>query len=227
MESQGREGIGERLRRLVLGHRAQLIDRLERDVQDLQRTVRDPARVRALVGEALREELRAAPAEVAAALMPTLETHFTGRGTSAVPEHGRSSLSWLSAVVVAMLASLAVSTWRPQGAGVSEATEGMPERQVVPAPQTVILEQRRDGFGLGQSTLTDDQLVHEVRTRLANCPELAGAAISFSVKDGWVWLRGETSVGGREAATRGLEDLADRAFVVNQLTTPDGTLAQR
>jgi len=120
-----------------------------------------------------------------------------------------------------MLVGLAVNIWRPQGAGVSEATEAMPQRQ------GVILEQRNDGFGLGQSPLTDEQLVREVRSRLAKCPDLAGAAISFSVKDGWVWLRGETTAAGREAATHALADLADQAVVVNQLTTTDGALAER
>ncbi|MFI5366489.1 MAG: hypothetical protein ACHQ4J_12790 [Candidatus Binatia bacterium] len=227
MESQRRGGIGERLRRMVLGHRAQLIDRLERDVQDLQRTVRDPATVRALVAEALQEELKAAPAEVAAALLPTLETHFARRAAPSGLRHARASLSWLSAIVVAMLASLAVNTWRPQGTGVSEATEARPEHQAPTAPQAVLLEQRSDGFGLGQSTLPDDQLAREVRARLAGCPELVGAPISFSVKDGWVWLRGETSTAGREAVTHALADLGDQAFVVNQLTTTDAALAQR
>lgn len=226
MESQRRGGISERLRCVVLGHRAQLIDQLERDVQYLQRAVGDPATVRTLVAEALQEELKAAPATVAAALMPTLETHFARRAAASAP-HARPSMSWLSAIVVAILASLAVNTWRPQGTGVSEATEAKPEHPAATAPQAVLLEQRSDGFGLGQSTLPDDQLAREVRARLAGCPELVGAPISFSVKDGWVWLRGETSRVGREAAVRALADLGDQAFVVNQLTTAESALAQR
>lgn len=230
MESHGHAGMGEWVRRFVLGHRVHVIDRLDREVQDLQQAVRDPATVRALVAAALREELSTAPAEVAAALMPTIEERLAARETTTTPQRSRPPLSWLSAIVVAMLASLAVSTWRPQGAGVSQATEANPERPVAqaPAPQAVILEQRNDGFGLAQSRLTDDDLAREVRARLAGCSDLVGVPMSFSVKDGWVWLRGESSARGREAATRALEDLSDRAFVVNQLVVgTNEALAQR
>jgi hypothetical protein len=216
MESRGHAGIGEWLRRVVLGHRVYVIDQLEREVRDLRKAVDDRATARALIVEVLREDLRSAPDEIAAALMPTFEQQFAPRQRD-VTSHSRRSLSWVSAALAAMLISLAVSTWRPQGAGVSQATEADPERQVAqaPAPHAVVLEQRNDGFGLGQSRLTDEELVREVRTRLANCPELAGAPVSFSVKEGWVWLRGESSSGGREAATRALEGLS--AFVVNQV----------
>ena len=216
MESEGHVGIGEWVRRWVLGDRVYVIDRLERDGRDLQKAVDDRATIRAIVAEALREDLRSAPDDIAAALMPTLEQQFAPRQRDVTP-HSRRSLSWVSAALAAMFISLAVSTWRPQGAGVSQATEADPEPPVAqaPAPHAVVLEQRSDGFGLGQSRLTDEELAREVRTRLANCPELAGAPVSFSVKEGWVWLRGESSFGGREAATRALEGLS--AFVVNQV----------
>jgi hypothetical protein len=89
-----------------------------------------------------------------------------------------------------------------------------------PAPQppaTVILEQSERGFGLGLAGFSDEELARAVRQRLSGCAELIGAPVSFAVKDGWIWLAGEASAAGREAASRALAGLGDDVMVVNQI----------
>ena len=90
-------------------------------------------------------------------------------------------------------------------------------------------QQRGDGFGLGEAKLGDTELAALVRTRLAACPELADARIDFSVKDGWVWLRGVATADGRKAAEQALGDLQPGVFVVNQLalTAAEKVVAER
>jgi len=96
-------------------------------------------------------------------------------------------------------------------------------------PISTVWEDLSMGFGLGQAHVADGELAREVDRRLASCNELAGARIHFSVKDGWVWLRGEATARGRSAADRALADLGDGVLVVNQLTVvpPQSQLSAR
>jgi hypothetical protein len=61
-----------------------------------------------------------------------------------------------------------------------------------------------------------------VRDRLSRCAALADGQVSFAVKEGWVWLRGRASPGGRDAAAAVLDDLGDGVLVVNQIVGTGG-----
>ena len=225
-----RSGVGvmEWLRSILLGDRDERLARLEREVDALRRAAVDPTTVRPVVVQVLRQELQRSPQEMAAILEPLLQEMLSPR-TAASPEPHRRSPRWLPAAAAGMLlmvgGGFGETRWSPPAPAVSSASASHPVEVAASAPaaapvskpQAVILQESNGGFGLGHAQLSDAQLAREVRTRLASCKKLAGAAVSFSVKDGWVWLRGETTASGRDAAERALGDLGGGAFVVNQL----------
>jgi BON domain len=213
--------VADRLRRWLLGEHAETTERLRREVEELRQLVCDPAVLRVRVLAALHDEVTAAPAGVAAALAPVVDDMIRQRtAPPEVPRRGRRHWPWLSAVAAACMAGLGfLMMWQGGGAAVSASAEQIasPAPSAVPA-RVAIAEERSDGFGLGQAKLSDEALAREVRSRLAACDELIGASVSFSVKDGWVWLRGEATIAGREAASRALAGLGEGVLVVNQLT---------
>jgi osmotically-inducible protein OsmY len=129
------------------------------------------------------------------------------------------------AAAVALIAILVL----PRGAGIREATAESSVDATAVQPASVIIEERNDGFGLGDAQISDEELAQQVRDRLGACKELVDARVSFSVKDGWVWLRGEATPRARRAAEEALQALPPGSFVVNQLVTSSGgdTIARR
>jgi hypothetical protein len=122
------------------------------------------------------------------------------------------------------MASLLLLIWRGPAATVIAATERQPASAGAAAassPGPILEEPAAHVFGLGQAELRDDDLAHAVRERLGACEQLTGATVKFSVKDGWVWLRGHASATGRDAADRALADLGAGVVVVNQLSVAE------
>lgn len=222
--------MAERLRRLVLGDHGEITAQLQREVAELRTALRDPAMVRALIIEALYEEARSAPAEVAAALRPAVEGMLQQPRAGQRSRHRWPWLSGATAVaitaVVAVLSQANVAAISSASASAAAGTGAAP---AAPVPISTVWEDLSMGFGLGQASVADTELAREVDRRLATCSELAGARIHFSVKDGWVWLRGETTASGRAAADRALADLGNGVLVVNQLTVvpPQSQLSAR
>lgn len=225
------------VRRIVLGEVPEVLaqlqhasDGLQRDVAAVRRELetqqlawRDPALLQPLVAAVLRDELTRASPDVMAALKCVVE-----RQLSHEPDEVRQSVRvrprWPLAATAVLIASLIL----PRVTGISEATPRGPGVAAGRAAGPVVLEQRGDGFGLGRAQLTDEQLAALVRLRLGGCHELAGARVSFSVKDGWVWLRGVATPRGRRAAEQALAGIDDGVFVVNQLVAPSAaTMAKR
>lgn len=223
--SEGR--VAERLRRMVLGDHGEITAQLQREVAELQAALRDPAMVRALIIEALYEEARSAPTEVAAALRPAMEGMLQSRRAR------RRRWPWLSStiavVITAAVAVLSQANVAALGSASARATAAGAAPPVKPVPVSTVWQDPSVGFGLGQAHVPDSALAHEVTRRLAACKELAGARIRFSVKDGWVWLRGEATASGRAAADHALADLGDDVLVVNQLSVvpPPSQLSRR
>lgn len=215
--------VMDRLRQMLRGNHAEMTARLEREVEELRRTLHDPAVLRALVVEALQEEIAADPSAVATVLTPALDELMRQRA-AATPRATARPWSWLPVLIVITGVGAALMNWRGHGSMVSAATEQAPAALTAHAVVPVV-EQHDDGFGLGRATRSDAEIVRDVRARLAGCPELIGASVSFSVKDGWVWLRGEASAGGRDAATHALADLGQGVFMVNQLVVSEANAA--
>ena len=273
-------GFAKRLRTLLFGDQGEAVVRLNRDVEEMRRILRDPATLRPVVLEALRQEVHATPDDIAALLTPVVQELVRQQAmTQAPPPRDLRARRWLPLGVIVLAVcggGVALTSLKARGPVVSEAAAVNSAESVLtvaaaqvaaeaagaPAPsrllkkecdtlrqaqgerntamesgrgsahaepveawggvsqqpaRAVIVEERSDGFGLGDAALSDGELAREVRGRLTGCEELAGASVSFSVKDGWVWLRGETSASGREAAEQALSDLGHGAFVVNQL----------
>lgn len=219
MQSEG--GVIEWLRAAVLGDRDVRIARLSRDVDALWDALRSPSTVRPLITDALRQQTEASPNEMAALLAPVVERLLRERETPPPARRGGRWLPAVAATLVAVTGAVAITngTWR--GSALTEAAAGSRSESADAAPpalaRAVVLQEGSFGFGLGGAAISDDELAQAVRSRLARCPELVGAPVSFSVTDGWVWLHGKTSADGRDAAARALSDLGGGAFVVNQL----------
>jgi len=223
--------MAERLRRLVLGDHGEITAQLQREVAELRAALRDPAMVRALIIEALYEEARSAPAEVAAALRPAMEGMLP---QPQAEQRSRHRWPWLSGTTALAITAVVAVLSQANVAAVSSASARAsaplaPGAVSAHVPVSTIWEDLSMGFGLGQAHVADGKLAREVDRRLASCNELAGARIHFSVKDGWVWLRGEATASGRAAADRSLADLGDGVLVVNQLTVvpPQSQLSAR
>lgn len=89
-----------------------------------------------------------------------------------------------------------------------------------PAPppgQAAILRFGSWGFGLGEAKLSDGEIAGEVERRLRALPELAGERIDVSVRDGWVWLRGNVDSAARAAVEKALVGLPEGVVLVDQL----------
>jgi len=222
------ERLVERVRTLFLSDLAERVGILQSDVQQLRRQVEqqqealnDPATFESVVTAALREHARCAPDELADVLAPLVQRLV--RVSAAPPQSPPpSSRGWVVGAMAVLLITLII----PRITATSEATvEVVPAAQaaqaapvsVPAAPKVVILEERHEGFGLGEAVVSDGDLAREVRRRLAACPELQDAQVSFAVNDGWVWLRGEASDEGRKAAEQALRDVQPGVFVVDQL----------
>ncbi|MFI5396649.1 MAG: hypothetical protein ACHQ9S_14035 [Candidatus Binatia bacterium] len=225
MRGQHGRGLVERLRRVVLGDYAQTTLQLKHEIEELRRTLDDSATLRARLVEGLHEEAQTAPERLAAALMPVVDQLLRQRTASPSQPSTRHYWPWLSALTAAGVAAVVLMNWHGPAAVVSAATEQAPASAVeyAAAPLPPILEEQAAGFGLGQASVRDEELAREVRARLSVCEQLMGARVLFSVKDGWVWLRGGVSAGGRDAADRALADLGEGVVLVNQLTVSDST----
>lgn len=204
------------------------LTRLEARVEDQKRALSDPGTVQPLVGAALAAAATGAADELSAALRPLVDR--------LVGERLRARQRWQLAAAIAVAGGGAVLFWWWHGQeGASLAAQTPPA--VVAAPveevaraaeeevRNVVLEERDEGFGLGLAERSDADLAGAVRARLGRCRELAGLPVSFSVKDGWVWLRGEASARGREAAGQALADLGGGVVVVNQIAETEPALA--
>jgi hypothetical protein len=213
------EGVRQWLARLLSREFQAAVTRLECDVEEVRSALRNPATIRPLVLAALRDE----PA-VAAALQPVVEAVLRRNAAPATRQRAFHRNGWAVAAAVALIAILVI----PRVAGVSEATAESPLVASAKQPTSVIIEERDDGFGLGDAQVSDAELAQQVRNRLTACKELADARVSFSVKDGWVWLRGEATPRARRAAEEALQDLRNGIFVVNQLVAnPTGDAVAR
>jgi hypothetical protein len=208
----------EWLRRLLMGDLREVVVRLQQELEDQRHALCDPSTIRPLVVAALQEEVRQAPADMAAVLAPIADRLLSNhemvvrRDMSRPPAPPHLGNRWLLGATAVVIAALAM----PRVAGTSKAALEAPAVATAPAP--VIIEERNEGFGLAQADLTDEGFTQQVRAQLSACSELANARVSFSVKDGWVWLRGSASAEGREAAERALRSIGHGIFVINQLT---------
>ena len=227
MGDSGLNVVMDRLRQMLLGSHSQVTARLERELDELRRSVRDPSTLRALVVEALQEEINADPSRVAAVLTPALD-QLTRARAAAKPSTPSRQWALLPVLIAVAAAGLGAMSWRGHSSAVNAATQKSPATETG-NPMVALVEERSDGFGLGEAARNDAELVREVRARLSGCVALAGAQVSFSVRDGWVWLRGEASADGRAAAARALDGLGPGVLVVNQLVATDSTdkLAER
>lgn len=219
-ERQG-GGLAERLRRAVLGPYGEATARLDAKIGQLQRRLADPDALRPLVIEALRREVQDAPAALARALLPMVDEMLRARGYGGPPRRARRYWPWLTLLTATGIAGLLLLSWRGPAAMVNAATE---RQQVTADARAVaaIAEDHPPGiFGLRQTDLRDEDLADAVRQRLSACEQLTGAAVQFSVKDGWVWLRGQATAGGRNCAEHALADLGAGVVVVNQLAIID------
>ncbi len=218
------------LRRMLLGDRLESstaeVERLRREIDDLRRqteqmrqVVADPATVRPLLAEVLRQECSAEPSRFAAALRPVVEDCLSRREASLKLRRSRRSLGWLSAGAALFTVALVLVIGRANVTRVIEAKDAVARESVreALAPQAVTIQEQKGGFGLGEASRSDADLVRQVRARLSSCRELFGSRVALSVADGWVWLRGTSTPAGRAAADRALADLGDGVFVVNQL----------
>jgi hypothetical protein len=228
-ENEGRGVVGW-LRRVALGEYAETTLQLKREVEALRRALDDSAALRARVIEGLHAEAQAAPEKLAAALAPVVDELLRQRGNGRPLRSPRHYWPWMSALTAASAVAVVLMNWYGPAAVVSAATEQAPapavEYAAVPhatVPLAPILEEQGVGFGLGQASIRDEDLAREVRARLSACEQLTGARLQFSVQDGWVWLRGEVSASGRDAADGALADLGDGVVVVNQLAVSDAT----
>ena len=228
MRESGLNTVMDRLRQMLLGNHSQVTARLERELDELRRTLHDPATLRGLVVEALQEEIRTDPSGVAAVLTPALDQLTRERAAAQPPRALTRQWPLLSLLAIVAAAGFGLMNWRGPSSVVNAATEQAPVTDTGRTAAAVV-EERSDGFGLGEATRSDADLVREVRARLSGCSALVGAQVSFSVKDGWVWLRGEASAAGRDAAARVLSDLGPGVLVVNQLAVSEAAeaLAQR
>ncbi len=216
----------DRWRAILLGNRAEQIGELAREVARMRAALQDPEFLRPAIQAAVQAELRSVlgelATEIAAAVRdasqppPAAASHLLGGWRASLPR----TVARAGAICgLALLATAsAIAPWEPHIRAAAESEGAVPASALaLSAPRAVVLEQRYDGFGLGQARLADGEIAREVRRRLAACPELAGSAVSFSVREGWVWLRGETTESGRAAAERALAGLAPGIFVVNQI----------
>jgi hypothetical protein len=215
------------MRRVALGEYAETTLQLKREVEELRRALDDSAALRARVIEGLHAEAQAAPEKLAAALAPVVDELLRQRSNGRPLRSTRHYWPWMSALTAAGAAAVVLMNWHGPAAVVSAATEQAPALasavEYAAVPLAPILEEQSVGFGLGQASRRDDELAREVRARLSVCEQLQGAKVQFSVKDGWVWLRGGVSASGRDAADRALADLGDGVVVVNQLAAADAT----
>jgi hypothetical protein len=220
-------GLVEWLGRALVGDYLETTVRLEQEIEQLKRTLDDPDVLRPLVTEALHRQAEDAPTALAAALTPLLDELLRQRSLSDPQQTSRRYWPWLSLLTATGTAGLLLLSWRGPAAMVSAATERVPasagaHAAVSPGPS---LDEHAAGvFGLGHAELRDEELAHTVRERLGACEQLTDATVTFSVKDGWVWLRGHASASGRDAADRALADLGAGVVVVNQLYVVSSTV---
>lgn len=224
---RGRQGSGlaEWLRRAVLGPYVDRIARLDGELARLQRTVSDPEALRPLVTEAFHREVQDAPAALVTALVPVVEELLRARSLASPPGKARRYWPWLTMATTAGAAGLLLLSWRGPAAMVSAATGRAPVGTDTRSVAAIIEEPPEHAFGLGQAEWRDEGLAHTVRERLSTCAEIASGGVQFSVKDGWVWLRGHATASGRDAAERALADLGGGVVVINQIAVTDAAVA--
>ena len=215
--------------RLLAGVEAD-IARLERELEAQKAALRRAEALSPLVAK-LEERSARPPEELAGELRPFIEEMVRAGARAQAARRRR-----LLAVATVALAGGAGLVWwwqnhsalvfahtarvldpAPGAARVVAAPRSEAER--APDPPALVLAERGDGFGLGQASLADADLAVAVRSQLGRCSELAGAELSFAVKDGWVWLRGRAAEEARDAASRALADLGEGVVVVNQIET--------
>ncbi len=221
-------GLAEWVRRALLGRYVDMIAQLEEEMQRLQRTLADPNVLRLQVAEALHRQLQEAPAAFATALAPVVDELLRARSPGDPPPGARRYWPWLTLLTATGTAGLLLLGWRGPTAMVSAATERVPAAVGVHATGAVAPMREEPGagvFGLGQTEVPDEALAHTVSERLSACEQLAGTTLRFSVKDGWVWLRGHATANGRDAAERALADLGSGVIVINQLAVTDSPAA--
>jgi hypothetical protein len=223
------------LREAFLGRERARLARLEREVQLLRRDPSPPVISPEVLLETLRQMAQSHPQEVATVL-ESVRARGDETAVARVRQPRRSPRRWSVTVVAAATVLLAAARGdlHDDPAPRAPVKDGESARRLDPgavvearppnvrearAP-SVVLEETELGFGLGESARTDDELRIEVRDRLASLPELAGTRVRLSVRDGWVWLRGEATPDAREAATAALDDLGAGVLVVNQLVVP-------
>lgn len=216
------------LRPQLLGGVEAEIARLQREIDRQRAALADLEGLRPQIDQMLAAEARPGSVPTAASLQPMIEAMLRRR------ERERSRRRWrAAAAMIALTGGSALVAWRwPlelarfDPAREHVAHEPAPAAAQVaepqPAPPALTLVEQREGFGLAQAQRSDTDLAAEVRARLLGCPELAGVELRFSVKDGWIWLRGAAGEGARHAADRALADLGQGVLVVNQIES-DGT----
>lgn len=218
----------ERLRGHLTAEVRADVARLEREIESQSRSWRDPEALRTLVDAALVAQAGESPERLAAVLRPIVED-LVRQGERRQARRRRRLL----AAALALAGGAGFLGWW-HGAPLSIAAAPAPPPSAVTeiplaagpaaaiAPPAVILEERGDGFGLGHAAVSDAELAITVRDRLSRCAALADGQVSFAVKEGWVWLRGRASPGGRDAAAAVLDDLGDGVLVVNQIVGTGG-----
>jgi len=218
-------GLAKQLRYAVLGPYVNTIARLDEEIARLHRTLADPDALRPLVTEALHREVQDAPTALAGALAPVVDELLRARSLVRPQRPVRRPYwPWLTLLTAAGAAGLLLLSWRVPAAMVSATTgralvaTGSPA-SVAAAP--IREEPAAAVFGLGETDVRDEELARTVGERLSTCDELAGATVRYSVRDGWVWLRGQATANGRDAAERALAQLGTGVVVVNQLAVTD------
>jgi hypothetical protein len=67
MRGNAVDTVVDRLRQMLLGNHSQVTARLERELDEMRRRLRDPGAIRSLVVEALHEEVKSVSADIASA----------------------------------------------------------------------------------------------------------------------------------------------------------------
>lgn len=228
----------ERVRRHLLAGVEADIAGLRREIEAQRGALREAESLRPLIA-GLEARAGRPPEEIAAELRPFIEEAILAglraqrRRTLALIAGGALVAAgglwwWRSGVPLISLAGRAEA--RAVVAAPAAALPAPAPASLAPSvpPVRLVLDEDAGVFGLGRSSGGDAELAAAVRSRLAACTTLAGAEIRFAAKDGWVWLRGRASRGGREAAGEVLADLGEGVVVVNQIeTAPADLLAER
>jgi len=188
------------------------------DLKRQRECLADPERLRPLIAPALGAAAARSPEEMAAALRPIVEELAWRRQRGATARRRRRRAVALAAAAALVAFGAGATVVAP---GLWSATAGAPPAATARPPgapaSTLQLEQTDAAFGLGRAGVGDDELSRAVRARLEERAELAGARLSFAVKDGWVWLRGQADESARRVADEALADLGDEVVVVNQI----------